>query len=272
MIKEGWVYGIFYLPKLRFIYIGITSDSINARKRHHLHYLRNNKHYNQKLQHIFNNSKENDFKFVELYKIENANKDELEKLEIKYIKYYNTYDYDNCYACNKTKGGYGNSESLSKESIKKMKDTKKKLYESGLIKLTNGESNGMHVLTEEEVIQIIQLLKSKKYTHTEISKIFGVSRSIIGLIANGKRWWYLKEVKEFAENYNKTITKPTKLSEKDLIKIKYLKEIKKMSNNEIVNITGYNYELIRRLPSREKYKKINLDDHKNFISNELQKT
>lgn len=54
-----------------------------------------------------------------------------------------------------------------------------------------GELNGSSKLTELEVIKIKSLLKSKELNQTEISKLFGVSPSMISLIYKNKKWKYL---------------------------------------------------------------------------------
>lgn len=254
--KEGYIYGIYYVPKMRFVYVGMTQRSVGARKRQHIHYLKNNTHYNHKLQSLFNKSKESEFKFISLNQ-DKLSRNELYDLEKYYVSYYNSFNNSDELSCNLTEGGSGNPAPNSLESIIKMKETKRQLFEQGLHGKTDGEINGMHVLKEDEVLKIVELLKSNKYTHSQIANMYNVSRSNIGAIANGDRWSYLDEVKEFAKTYS--FTKPTVIPEDDLIKIKIYKEIHKLSNNEISSLTGYNYELIRKLPKRKKYQNLNIE-------------
>lgn len=51
-----------------------------------------------------------------------------------------------------------------------------------------GEKNGSHKLIEEEVIEIIELLKSGEYFQTEIAKMYKVSASTISYINRNKLW------------------------------------------------------------------------------------
>lgn len=68
------------------MYIG-KSVNVNKRKSYHLWLLRNNSHFNPKLQNAFNKYGEENLEFVIL---EKCNKDELDDKEIKYINRYNT--------------------------------------------------------------------------------------------------------------------------------------------------------------------------------------
>lgn len=53
-----------------------------------------------------------------------------------------------------------------------------------------GSSNGMHKLTETEVLSI-RRLRSAGWSHSAIAERFGVSRSCISAILSGKRWAHL---------------------------------------------------------------------------------
>lgn len=52
-----------------------------------------------------------------------------------------------------------------------------------------GERNSMSKLTVSQVREIKRL--TKQNTQQSIAELFGVSRSLIGLIANGKRWSFI---------------------------------------------------------------------------------
>lgn len=56
----------------------------------------------------------------------------------------------------------------------------------------NGEKNSMNVLKEEQVIEIIKLIKSPKHLRDQkIADMYGVSRKTINNIKNNKTWTYL---------------------------------------------------------------------------------
>ena len=56
---------------------------------------------------------------------------------------------------------------------------------------TSGESNGRAKLTNEQVLQIIKMLQSKKYTSAQIARIFKVSEQVIGRIKRKETWKHL---------------------------------------------------------------------------------
>lgn len=55
----------------------------------------------------------------------------------------------------------------------------------------------MSVLTEKEVLEIIDLLLSKKYTGKEISKMYGLSDDYANSIKRHERWAYLTKDIDF---------------------------------------------------------------------------
>lgn len=95
------------------MYIG-QSVNVNKRKSYHLWLLRNNSHFNPKLQNAFNKYGEENFEFVIL---EKCNKEELDDKEIEYISRYNTTNngYNIC------EGGEGSlGRTLSEETKQKI--------------------------------------------------------------------------------------------------------------------------------------------------------
>lgn len=95
------------------MYIG-QSVNVNKRKSYHLWLLRNNSHFNPKLQNAFNKYGEENFEFVIL---EKCNKEELDDKEIEYISRYNTTNngYNIC------EGGGGSlGRTLSEETKQKI--------------------------------------------------------------------------------------------------------------------------------------------------------
>lgn len=67
----------------------------------------------------------------------------------------------------------------------------------GLCKPQYGEYNSQAKLTEKEVIEIIELLKTHSFTQQAIGKIYGVSAETIGDIKRKRRWKHLTVGLEF---------------------------------------------------------------------------
>ncbi len=64
------------------------------------------------------------------------------------------------------------------------------------LKNQSGEHNNGSKLKEKDVLEIIDLLLSKKYTQKEIGKIYGVAENTIGNIKQHRCW------KEYTQNIN----------------------------------------------------------------------
>jgi hypothetical protein len=60
-----------------------------------------------------------------------------------------------------------------------------------------GRNNGASKLTEEDVLEIIDLLLSKNYTQRQIGNRFGVGADCIGAIKNKRNWAYLTKDIDF---------------------------------------------------------------------------
>jgi hypothetical protein len=55
-----------------------------------------------------------------------------------------------------------------------------------------GERHGMSKLKEEQIIEIRKLHATGKYRQKDIGEMFGVTRSMISYVVNGKNWTHLK--------------------------------------------------------------------------------
>lgn len=62
----------------------------------------------------------------------------------------------------------------------------------GLINSPKGEDHSNSKLTDDNVKEILKLLKSKKYTQKEIANEFNVSRRTVGFIKNNQTWKHIK--------------------------------------------------------------------------------
>ena len=65
------------------------------------------------------------------------------------------------------------------------------------LKNQKGSKNNASKLSEEQVLEIIDLLLTKKYTQKEIGNRFNVGEDCIGAIKNKKNWKYLTENIDF---------------------------------------------------------------------------
>jgi hypothetical protein len=59
-----------------------------------------------------------------------------------------------------------------------------------------GERHGMSKLKEEQIIEIRKLHATGKYRQKDIGEMFGVTRSMISYVVNGKNWTHLKPLDE----------------------------------------------------------------------------
>lgn len=55
----------------------------------------------------------------------------------------------------------------------------------------NGKNNPASKLTEKQVLEIIELLKSKKYSGAEIDRMYNLSKDYANSIRRHERWTYL---------------------------------------------------------------------------------
>lgn len=91
------------------------------------------------------------------------------------------------------KNGIKNDNRLENLEWVTPKENTHHAYKIGLAKHKeqNGELNSQAKLCENDVIQIINLLKEGVLTHKSIGEKFGVSRGCIGLIKNNKTWRHI---------------------------------------------------------------------------------
>lgn len=122
-------------------------------------------------------------------------KEELDKAEIYWIDKYNAVESDNFY--NIASGGQGGDISiyLSEEQMKDVKDKLSKSHKG----LLSGDKNNHSVLTEEQVIEIIDKLLQAE-SCDDIAKDYGVSYNIIHHIKNHDTWTYLTKDITFPKN------------------------------------------------------------------------
>lgn len=182
-------------------YIGKTVN-INKRMNRHRYNARDGE-----ISHLYNAiRKYGEDKFIYYILEEAYSEKELYDLEIYYIELYDTY---RGYGYNQSAGGDGHPSGKehpwfgrkhTEETKKKIGDahrnkivtneTRNRLSESKKGKV-KGESNSNSKLKEKDVLEIIDLLNSKKYKQQEIADMYNVSQSAITKIKCGRSWNYL---------------------------------------------------------------------------------
>ncbi len=187
--------GIYRLEINNKYYIGKdTKIDKSQRYKHHRSLLRNNKHFNRHLQRAFN--KYGYVNYDVLIEFGIKNEDQLNIAEMFYIDLYDAMES----GFNQTKGGEGvTGRKVSLEEIERVKQKKLKGFQEGIYSTTTGEKDGMHILTEKQVKEIVSEFYIMKKSDKELASIYGVSRQTINYIRAGKRWSYLKEVQDWLE-------------------------------------------------------------------------
>lgn len=144
------------------VYIG-QSCSVETRYSQHFHNHKNKKlhDYNTKFYRALRKYGFENFTFSIIEQKEDYSKQELNELEQKWIAYYNSYE--NGY--NSNRGGERVTE--------------------------RGEEHPMAKLTNNQVLEIKELLLNTCLTQGEIGKKYGVSETTIVYINNGQKWSFL---------------------------------------------------------------------------------
>lgn len=180
-------------------YIG-QSVNIAGRFARHRYQLNKNIHNNIKLQNAWNKYGSECFKFEIILKCKKGSLKKFEKQEVQKIpqnKRYNiSKNYDNLYG--KNNPFYGKTHT---------KNTKKKLSLLAKKRIGNNNPNyGNKYSTETRIKaghnkktklthrQVKKILGITNKTHQEIADMYGVSRSVITRIKNGKRWGLITNI------------------------------------------------------------------------------
>jgi DNA-binding XRE family transcriptional regulator len=255
------IYGIFLDDRL-CVYIGkvFGQDNVGSRRRQHLHSLRHGKHHSSKLQEYFDDGKSLSFEIIKFY--ERISDDDLYLLEVEYVKKYNTYN--SVFGCNSTIGGKGvKGLPASQETISKISKTKLEGFENGQYIKTDGEINGMHILKEDQIKDIVKMFY-QDISHQRIADLYGVCRQAISHISTGNRWSYLPELQEWLlyknQNRNKLGKKGQKLRDIDVYEIKYLLKNDAMTQREMALIYEVSEATIGNIKRDMLYKHVSLSN------------
>jgi len=80
-----------------------------------------------------------------------------------------------------------------------LKDNLLHAHEHGLISgASPGENHPLSILTEKDVLEILKLYQTGKFSQLKLGKRFGVSQSQIGRIVRGDRWSHVEREQKFS--------------------------------------------------------------------------
>jgi predicted XRE-type DNA-binding protein len=123
-----------------------------------------------------------------------------------------------------------------------------------------GEKNGMSVLTESQVIEIIGLLKTANMTQKEIAKKYSTGRSAISHINLNNTWTYLPRPQILLDKIaNKGPLKGenhphAKLTETQVVEIIRLLKTKSMKQQDIADRFSTSFQNISAIKMGHKWK------------------
>lgn len=176
--------GIYSIEIGGKFYIGKdTQISTQKRRKEHISMLKKNSHYNKPLQDAFN-SNNGIYKYHIILQDDNISNEELEDLEVLFIKEIGSYD--NGY--NLTLGGVGGSGIIISDEEKERRSRK-----------IIGELNPQSKITNEQFFEVVALFKQGK-TNSEIANIYNLHDRYVSLIRHKKRFKKLwEQVEEYEE-------------------------------------------------------------------------
>lgn len=251
-------------------YIGLTTKSLDERKRQHIKDASTSRtgmvFHRAMRKYGFNNF---------LWEVVDSAETEVElkEKEIYWIAFYNSYvNADNSNGYNSTFGGDGiNGYKISEETRKKFSDlgkvriftdeTRQKMSSSRkgkkhsedtkqkMSEWQKGENCPSAKLTEDEVLQIKELIKNKM-SITDIAKKFNVSRGAIKGIKTGSTWSHVGEDVSginYSSGAKGSKNGKTKLTDDNVIEIKLLLKEGKLNQKEISEMYGVKIGAINRI-------------------------
>lgn len=176
-MNEDVICGIYSITNIKNgkLYIG-SSKNIYRRWKVHINDLENGLHHSSHLQYAWNKYGEVNFIF-EI--IEKCSEEELLIREQYYMDLYLSYDGD--YGYNVAQ--FAGKPSMTEEQrINNAKITSEKF---------KGEGAWCNIYKEEQIIKLIDDLKTGEYSYKQLSKKHNISYDIIASIAKHKSWEYL---------------------------------------------------------------------------------
>lgn len=163
------------------LYIG-SSNNIYRRWREHKNMLHNNKHHSEHLQRAWNKYGEETFLF-EI--IEECDENILLEREQYYIDLYSSAD--NFYGYNES--GFAGKPSMTQEQ--------RNYYAKLASDRLKGEGSWCNIYSENQIIKLIEDLKTGKYSYKQLSRKHNISYDIVASVADHASWKYLTNGIEF---------------------------------------------------------------------------
>lgn len=259
------------------VYVGQSVD-IKQRWYNHKRELKNGTHYNEHLQKAYNKYGKENFEFKI---IEYCTEEELDELESKWIKEFDSMNYNKGY--NSESGGNKNKR-FSEERIKAISGKGNPMYNKHhteetkeIIRNKNRGQNSK--LTVKQVSEIKEMLLKGK-SCKELAEKYEVDITTISKIFTCKNWeWVNSELNYYLKNYKKIEDEKIKEEANKLFdegkSINQIKEILKVDQRKISKIL--NSKLKERKENSNK-KKIEIEkkkqteiDKKNYIKDSILK-
>ena len=203
-MRQEKISGIYEIRNIlnNKVYIGSSKD-VYERWKKHKNDLKNNNHHSEHLQHAWNKYGENNFKFSI---IEECQPENLIIREQYYIDFYKSSECNCGYNMSKIAG----RPCLTKEQLSKMAKSLSEKFK--------GENSWCNIYTEEQILALIEDLKTGNYSYKQLSDIHKISYDIVASVACHASWKYLTKNIVFPKP--KTSTRENvKLTEKDIKRI-----------------------------------------------------
>lgn len=184
------------------VYIG-SSNNIYRRWNEHKNLLNKNEHHSTHFQNAWNKYGKENFIF-EI--IEECEENILLKREQYYMDLYSSYD--NYY-------GYNESDIAGKPSMtQEQRDYWAKIASEKL----HGEGSWCNIYSENQIIDLINDLKTGNYSYSQLSKKHNISYDIVASVAGHASWKYLTDGINFPKP-KKSTRENVKLNEQDVKEI-----------------------------------------------------
>lgn len=232
--------GIYKIENIvnKKIYVG-SSNNIKRRWKEHINQLNSNSHPNRHLQFSWNKYGQNNFIFNIL---EECKEEDLINREQFYI--------DNLNVLNDSFGyniaPYADKPFLSDYGKEKVKKTNSELFK--------GENCNFNKYSEKEILYVIDLLKTGKFTYEEISEKTGIPIGTIQSIRYKDSWTYLTKDIVFPDGI--IVSKDSKqLQYKELLEIIDLIQ-KGKTNSEIAEIYNKDVGTINNIRRKKCHKEL----------------
>lgn len=238
--KVSGIYSITNIQNGK-LYVG-SSNNIERRWKEHKSMLNCNKHHSTHLQNAWNKYGETNFLF-EI--IEECNTNILLEREQYYIDLYASAD---------DYFGYNESAVAGKPS---MTQEQREYYGRLASDRLKGEGSWCNIYSENQIIKLIEDLKTGEYSYSQLSQKHNISYDIVASVAGHASWRYLTDGVDFPKA-NISTRKNVKLTEQDVLEIIGLLQ-DGYTNNEISELFNVNIHTISDIRNHKTWKEFTKD-------------